>query len=114
MLTSNPQAPVVSQTTMGSDLLQALQILTQLALHAVCQHLGVFAVDDITLSVEEPLGNFVLCGVLDNGNNSLEFFGCDFSSTVFNYQRLFPTQFLSLQPYRLFKSTSAFLQTKLE
>jgi hypothetical protein len=88
MLTSNTQAPVVSQTTMGSDLLQALQILTQLALHAVCQHLSVFAVDNVALSVEEPVGDLVLCGILNDGDNSLEFFGCDLSSTVFNHQPL--------------------------
>ena len=39
MLTSDTKTPVVTKTTMGSDLLQTLQILPQLALHAVCQNL---------------------------------------------------------------------------
>lgn len=67
---------------MGADLLQTFQILTQLAFHAVCQHLGVLAIDDIALSVQEPLGDLVLGRVLDDGDNSLEFFGGDFTGTV--------------------------------
>jgi hypothetical protein len=39
VLTSDSQTPVVSQTSMRPDLLQSLQVLTQLALHAVGQHL---------------------------------------------------------------------------
>lgn len=81
---------------MGSDLLQALQIFTELALHTVCQNLSVLAIDDVALSVEEPLGDFVLCGILDDGDNSLEFFGGDFSGTVFDHQPL-PHQVLSFQ-----------------
>lgn len=36
MLTSDSKTPVVSETTVGADLLQSLQILTKLAFHAVC------------------------------------------------------------------------------
>jgi len=54
VLTSNTETPVVTKTTMGSDLLETFQILTQLALHAVGQHLRVLAVHDIALSVQEP------------------------------------------------------------
>jgi hypothetical protein len=44
--------------------------------------LGVFAIDDIALTIEEPGWDLVLSGVLDNGDNSLEFFGGEFTSTV--------------------------------
>lgn len=54
VLASDSKTPVVSETTVGSDLLQSFQILTKLALHAVCQHLRVLAVDDIALSVQKP------------------------------------------------------------
>jgi hypothetical protein len=74
VLTTDTQAPVVTQTTVGTDLLQTLQILTQLALHTVGQHLRVLAVDDIALSVQEPRGDLVLGRVLDNGDDALEFF----------------------------------------
>lgn len=82
VLTSDTEAPVVSETTVSPDLLQAFQILTQLALHSVCQHLGVLAINDITLSVEKPLGDLVLSRVLDDGDNSLEFFRSDFTGTM--------------------------------
>lgn len=72
----------MSQTTMGTDLLQALQILTEFAFHTVGQYLVVLAIDDITLSVQEPLWDFVLCRILNDGDNSFEFFGCDFTGTA--------------------------------
>jgi hypothetical protein len=45
--------------------------------------LRVFAIDDIALTIEEPGWDLVLGGVLDDGNNSLEFFGGELTSTVF-------------------------------
>ena len=82
VLTSDSQTPVVSKTTMCPNLLQPLQVLTELALHSVRQYLGVFAIDNIALSVEEPSWNFVLGGILDDGDDSFKFFGCDFTSPV--------------------------------
>ena len=100
---------------MGTNLLQALQILTQLALHTVGQNLVVLAINNIALSVEEPFGNLVLGGVLDDGNNSLELFGCDFTGTVIMRLVSLSDHLVDCRvAYRLFKSTSAFLHTKLE
>lgn len=82
MLTPHPQPPVMPQTPMRTDLLQALQILTQLAVHSVGQYLRVLPIHDIALSVEEPGGNLVLSGVLDDGDDSFEFFGGDFTGSV--------------------------------
>lgn len=82
VLTSHSETPVVTETTVRSDLLQSLQILTELALHVIGQNLAVLAIDDISLSVEEPGWNFVLCRVLDDRDDSLEFFRCDLTSTV--------------------------------
>ena len=65
---------------MRADLLQSLQVLTQLAVHAVRQNLRVLAIDDVALPVKEPGGDLVLGGVLDDGDDTLEFFGGDFSS----------------------------------
>ena len=114
MLAPHSQTPIMPQTSMRTDLLQTLQILTKLAVHSVGQDLRVLAIHDIALSVEEPGRNFVLGGVLDDGDNTLEFFGRDLTSSI--------TQTLVAEgagrgkanAYRLFKSTSAFLQTKLE
>ncbi len=70
------------QTPMRTDLLQALQILTQFAIHAVCQHLRVFAIDNVALTIEEPGWDFVLGGVLDDGDDTFEFFRGDFTSSI--------------------------------
>ena len=67
---------------MRPNFLQALQILTQFALHSICQYLRIFAINNISLSVEEPGWDFVLCRVLNNRDDSLEFFGCNFTGTV--------------------------------
>jgi hypothetical protein len=82
MLTSHTQAPVVTETTMGSDLLETLQIFTQLALHSVGQNLRVLAIDDVSLSVEKPGWDLVLSRILDDCDNSLEFFRGDFTGTA--------------------------------
>jgi hypothetical protein len=59
VLTTDTEAPVVSQTTVGADLLQTLQVITELAVDAVGEDLGVLAIDDIALPVEEPGGDLV-------------------------------------------------------
>lgn len=55
MLTADTEAPVVTETTVGTDLLEALKIVTELGVNTVGEDLGVLAVDDIALPVEEPL-----------------------------------------------------------
>ena len=121
----------MAQTTVSTDLLQPLEILTQLAVHAVGQHLRVLAVDDVALSVEEPRGDLVLRRVLDDCDDAFEFFGGDFTGTVVYGKRgsvhrspFFCGGFeIALHyacggvlgfSYRLLRSTSAFLHTKLE
>lgn len=74
MLTADAETPVVAETTVGADLLEALEIVTELRVDAVGEDLRVLAVDNIALSVEEPRGNLVLGGVLDDGDDALEFF----------------------------------------
>lgn len=70
------------QPTMSADLLQPLQILTQLAVHAVGQYLAVLAVHDVALTIEEPHGDFVLEWVLDDGDDAFEFFGGEVAGTA--------------------------------
>ena len=64
---------------MSTNLLQPLQILAQLAVHTVGQHLRVLAIHNVALSVQKPGGDFVLRGVLDDGDYAFEFFGGDFT-----------------------------------
>jgi hypothetical protein len=67
---------------MRPNLLQPFQILTKLALHAVCQYLGILAIDNVPLSVQEPRRDFVLSWILDDRDDSFEFFRCDLTSAT--------------------------------
>jgi hypothetical protein len=71
VLTTDTEAPVVTETTVGADLLQALKILTELGVDTVGDDLRVLAIDNVTLSVEEPGRDLVLRGVLDDGDDTL-------------------------------------------
>ena len=82
VLTTHTEAPVVTETTVSADLLETLQVLTQLGVDTVGEDLRVLAVDNVALSVEEPGGNLVLRGVLDDGDDSLKLFGGKFTSTL--------------------------------
>jgi hypothetical protein len=82
VLTTDTETPVVTETAVRADLLQALEILTVLAVKTVGEGVGVLAVNDVALSVEEPGGDLVLGGVLEDGDNTLEFFGGKFTSTI--------------------------------
>lgn len=64
----------MTETTMSTDLLQTLEIVTELGVDTVGENLGVLAIDDIALTIEEPGRDFILSRVLDDGDNSLEFF----------------------------------------
>ena len=76
----------MSETTVGADLLEALEILTELGVDVVGQDLVVLAVDDVALTVEEPGGDLVLGGVLDDGDDALKLFGGEVTSTVASCQ----------------------------
>lgn len=67
---------------MSADLLEALEIVTELGVNSVGENLRVLAINDIALSVQEPRWNLVLSWVLNNGDNSLELFGGEFTGTV--------------------------------
>ena len=82
VLPTDTKTPVVAEPTVGADLLEALEIVTELRVDSVGKNLAVLAINDIALSVEEPGGDLVLGRVLEDGNNSLEFFGGEFTGTV--------------------------------
>lgn len=45
----------MTETTVSADLLQALEIIAELGVDTVGEDLGVLAVDNVALPVEEPL-----------------------------------------------------------
>jgi hypothetical protein len=111
VLTADTEAPVVAETTVGADLLQALEVVTELAVDAVGEHLAVLAVDDIALPVEEPAGDLV-CVVLAGGVGLRRAHVHCRGFWIMVTRRSSSSEVRS--PARLPRSTSAFLQTKLE
>jgi hypothetical protein len=74
MLTTHTKAPEMSEAPVGAHFLQAFQVVTKFGVDTVGQNVRVFSINDILLSVEKPGGNFVLIGVLHNGDDTLQFF----------------------------------------
>ena len=60
-MTSNLNSPEMSETSVSSDLLQSLEILSELGVEGIGDELGPCSVSDISLSVEEPFGDVVIC-----------------------------------------------------
>ena len=81
MLTPDTEAPIVPQTTVSTDLLQPLKVITKLGIDAVGQDLGVLAIDNILLPVKEPGGDPELRRVLDYSDDTLEFIRVEFTSS---------------------------------
>lgn len=69
VLTTHTQAPIVTHTSVGTDLLQPFQVLTELRIQVGRCQLAVFTIDNILLPVEEPVRDFVLPGVRHDSHN---------------------------------------------
>jgi hypothetical protein len=73
MLTADTESPVVTETAMGTDLLQPLKVVAQLRVDTVREDLQRLAVDDVSLPIQEPDGDLELRRVLHDGDDALEF-----------------------------------------
>lgn len=62
----------MSHATMGTDLLQTFQIFTPFRIQIGRGQLGVFAIDNILLSVQEPVRDLVLTWIQDDCNQFLD------------------------------------------
>lgn len=82
VLAPHTQAPVVTQATVSSDLLHALQIFTELSLQVVRHHLTVLAILNVLLSVEEPVWDLVLAGVAHDSHDLLNLLFSQLPSTL--------------------------------
>ena len=56
---------------MSSDFLEPLEILAHLVVEAVGEDLAEFAVLDVLLSIQKPVGNLVLARVVHDRNDTL-------------------------------------------
>jgi hypothetical protein len=72
----------IRATNIAPDLLQALEIVTELGVESRRDDLGVATILNILLPVKEPVGNFVLAGVGDNHHESLKLSGGELASPV--------------------------------
>lgn len=81
VLTSDSQSPVVSKTSVRSDLLESLEIVSELLVDSVGEGVGVLSVGKVLLSVQEPSWDFELGGVLHDGDDSLELIRVELSGS---------------------------------
>jgi hypothetical protein len=72
----------VSHTPVSTDFLQSLQVLSKFVIESVGEELRGLSIDNIPLSIKEPFGDFILGGILDDGNNTFEFFRSKLSSSA--------------------------------
>ena len=82
VLTTDTETEVVADTTVGLDLLQSLEVITQLGVDVVGKELAALAVNNVALPVQEPSGNLELSRVLQDGDNALELIGVELTSTL--------------------------------
>ena len=84
MLATDTDSPPVTKTSVSSDLLEALDIVTKLGIDVLSKNLAVLSSLEILLSVEEPKGDLELTGVLDNSNNLFDLISGKLSSSLVN------------------------------
>lgn len=82
VLTSDLETPEVSDTSVGSDLLESFDVVSQLRFQVVGEDVVVLAVGLVLLSVQEPGGDLVVGGVLHDGDDSFQFFLGQFTGSL--------------------------------
>lgn len=81
VLTTHTNTPMMSETTMSTDLLQSLQVLTENIVQDVGDGLAVSTVLVIFLTIEQVVGDFVLTWVLNNVHQTFQFIRGTFTGT---------------------------------
>ena len=72
----------MTETTVDANLLEMLEILTELVVEVVGKELRVGAVLEILLTIQEPGGNLVGGWVLHDGDDALHLLGLEFAGTL--------------------------------
>merc|ERR1719219_137271 len=102
VLTAHSETPVMTKTPMSPDFLQSLQILTHLVVETIGQDLAEFAVFNILLSVEEPVGDLVLTRVVHDRDYTFDLFLGEFSGAFRHINvGLLQTMLENLRPHPL-------------
>ena len=82
MLSTDADAPPVTETTMGPDLLKTFDIITKLGINVLSKDLRVLSSLEILLPVQEPEGDFELARVLDDGNQLFDLISSKFTTSL--------------------------------
>jgi hypothetical protein len=93
VLTANTKPPEVTETTVSADLLEPFKVVTQLRVHTVRQNLQVLAVDNITLTVQEPYWNLELGRVLNDCHQSFQLVRVEIASSGTQYKDEFRQEY---------------------
>ena len=72
----------MSQSSVGSDLLEPLQVVSQFLVDGVGKSVRAFTVHHVPLSVQEPVGYLELSGVLHDGDDTFELIRVEFTGTA--------------------------------
>jgi hypothetical protein len=83
VLTTDTETPVVAETAVRPDLLEALEVVTHPLVDHVGENVGALAVGDVALTVKEPVGDLELRGVLHDGDDSLKLVRVELAGTGF-------------------------------
>ncbi len=83
MLSSHLQSPLVPQTSVAPDLEESLDVFSELGLEDVGGHLEVLALLVVSLPVEEPPGDSVAFGVVDDIGDGVALGLSEFSGSEF-------------------------------
>ena len=73
----------MTKTTMSTNFFETFEIFTKLAVDAVGEDLTILAVDNVSLSIEEPSRDLVLSRILNNGDDTFQLFRCEFTGSNF-------------------------------
>ena len=103
----------MTETTMRPNLLQSLKIITKLRVDSVGENLAVLAINNVPLPVQEPRRDLELCRVLDDSDETLELIRVELTGTKVEKMCQRVVKYIVAVTYRLLRSTSAFLHTKL-
>jgi hypothetical protein len=82
VLSTDSDSPPVTKTTVSTDLLETLDIITKLSINVLGKDLRVLSGLEILLPIEEPKRDLELTGVLDNSDKLFDLISGKFSSSL--------------------------------
>lgn len=82
MLSTDANSPPVPKTTVSTDLLHPLDIITKLSIKVLSKDLLVLSSLEVLLPIEEPKWNLELTGILDDSYKLFDFISGELSCAL--------------------------------